>query len=367
MTAPSAARRRELPPPRIVAWEITKRCDLACKHCRASANTEPDPQELSPGEALALVDQLAQAGTRLLILSGGDPLLRDDWSDIAARATAAGMRVTMAPNGLHVTAEVASCMRACGIQRAAISLDFPTPELHDGFRGVPGAFDAAIRALRLLREAGIECQVNTTITALNVDHVDGVIDLALALGTAAFHPFLLVETGRGEELAPQALTPERCEEMMVRLRRREVELRGRLAFKPTDMPQYCRVAAQDGAGRRGPGEAGAVLDRMTRGCQAGRAFCFISSRGEVNPCGYLPLPAGNVRVSRLAEIWRASAVLQALRDDDLIQGKCGICEFRRICGGCRARAFAHGGDWMSPEPLCAYLPRAAGADAGSAA
>jgi len=345
----------QIPGPRIIAWEITRCCDLACKHCRASANTEPDPQELSPAEALSVVEQLAEAQTKLLILSGGDPLLRPDWPDIARRASAAGIRVTMAPNGLHVSAQVAALMKDCGIERAAISLDFPTVELHDEFRGVPGAFDAAVRALRLLRGEGIECQVNTTITALNVDHVDAIIDLALELGVRAFHPFLLVETGRGEGLAGQRLTPERCEEMMLGLRRRQVELRGGLAFKPTDMPQYCRVAAQDGASR---GEGGG-LDTITRGCLAGRAFGFISSRGEVNPCGYLPLAAGSVRVSRLADIWRDSAVLQALRDDALIEGKCGVCEFTHICGGCRARAFAQTGDWMRPEPLCAYVPRRA--------
>ena len=351
-----------------MAWEITRRCDLACKHCRASATAESDPQELSPQEALAVVEQLAEAGTELLILSGGDPLLRPDWPDIASRATALGMRVTMAPNGIHVDAQVARRMRECGIERAAMSLDFPTAKLHDEFRGVPGAFAAAVRGLRLLREAGIECQVNATLTELNVGYLDALIDLALELGAVAFHPFLLVETGRGQELAERGLTPERCEEMMLRLRGRQVALEGRLAIKPTDMPQYCRVAAvgarpfdsaQDehalplrGA-QAGPGMG---LDVMTRGCLAGREFCFISSRGEVNPCGYLPLACGSVRVSRLGQIWRDSAVLRALRDDGMIKGKCGLCEFKPICGGCRARAFAQTGDWMNPEPLCAYAP-----------
>jgi radical SAM protein with 4Fe4S-binding SPASM domain len=363
-------------PPRVVAWEITTRCDLACRHCRASATTEPDPQELSPAQGSEVVEQLAEAGTKLLILSGGDPLLRPDWPELAARATALGIRVTMAPNGLHIDAEVAGRMRECGIERAAISLDFPSAELHDDFRGVPGAFDAAVRALALLREAGIECQINATLTALNAEHLDALIDLALDLGAAAFHPFLLVETGRGAGLADQRLTPERCEEMMVRLRERQIELAGRLAIKPTDMPHYCRVAAQhpdarapqpvDVSGEAGPvrsasgSGSGALhqrLDAMTRGCLAGRGFCFISSRGEVNPCGYLPLACGSLVVSRLTQIWRESAVLRALRDDSLLQGKCGVCEFKRICGGCRARAFAHSGDWMSPEPLCAHLPR----------
>jgi len=391
-----------VPAPRIVAWEITTRCDLACRHCRASATAEPDPRELSPEAALGVVEQLAEAGTKLLILSGGDPLLRPDWPAIAARASALGIRVTMAPNGIHVDADVAANMRDCGIERAAISLDFPTAALHDDFRGVPGAFDAAVRALKLLRDAGIECQVNSTLTELNVDYLDALVDLALDLGAAAFHPFLLVETGRGEELAPQRLTPERCEEMMRRLRERQVALHGKLAIKPTDMPHYCRVAAQDwrrelangtepslglrplrppkgnSMAREGGslGEVGSAataqdvaqppsavsgqrLDTMTRGCLAGRGFCFISSRGEVNPCGYLPLAAGSVRVSRLAQIWRDSAVLRALRDDQMLKGKCALCEFRRVCGGCRARAFAQTGDFMAPEPLCVYTPRGA--------
>jgi radical SAM protein with 4Fe4S-binding SPASM domain len=348
---PQSAVRAE---PRIVAWEITRRCDLACKHCRASATAEPDPQELSPDEALAVVEQLAQAGAKLLILSGGDPLLRPDWPEIAARAGALGMRVTIAPNGIHVDAAAAARMRDCGIERAAISLDFPTAKLHDEFRGVSGAFEAALRALRLLREAGIECQVNATLTELNLEHLDALIDLALELEAAAFHPFLLVETGRGQELARQRVTPERCEEMMLRLRGRQVALQGRLAIKPTNMPQYCRVAAQDAA--RTQAQPGRALDVMTRGCLAGRGFCFISSRAEVCPCGYLPLACGSLRVTTLERIWRDSALLWALRADGMIKGKCGVCEFNPICGGCRARAFAHTGDWMAPEPLCAYAP-----------
>jgi radical SAM protein with 4Fe4S-binding SPASM domain len=351
--------------PRIVAWEITTRCDLACRHCRASATAEPDPRELSPEAALGVVEQLAEAGTKLLILSGGDPLLRPDWPAIAARARDFGLRVTMAPNGIHVDAAAAAHMRDCGIERAAISLDFPTAALHDEFRGVPGAFDAALRALNLLRDAGVECQVNATLTALNVDYLDALIDLAQNLGAAAFHPFLLVETGRGEELAPQRLTPEQCEEMMRRLRERQVALDRRLAIKPTDMPHYCRVAAQGRPSERShvaqppAAVSGQRLDSITRGCLAGRGFCFISSRGEVNPCGYLPLAAGSVRVSRLAQIWRDSAVLRALRDDRMLKGKCGVCGFRHVCGGCRARAFAQTGDFMAPEPLCAYAPRGA--------
>jgi radical SAM protein with 4Fe4S-binding SPASM domain len=407
MTPQPERDRNAIPPLRIVAWEITTRCDLACRHCRASATTEPDAQELSPAEALEVVEQLAEAKTKLLILSGGDPLLRPDWPDIAARASALGMRVTMAPNGLHVDAAVAARMRECGIERAAISLDFPTAELHDEFRGVPGAFDAAVCALSLLRDAGIERQINATLTALNVEHLDALIDLAVGIGAAAFHPFLLVETGRGEGLADQRLTPERCEEMMLHLRQRQIELAGKLAIKPTDMPHYCRVVAQHpsnetarhvgvgpgetpglvSAPTRGPEQPGVGaqhggpaqvhsratgdasspspqrLDAMTRGCLAGRGFCFISSRGDVNPCGYLPLACGSVRVSRVARIWRESAVLRALRDDARVQGKCGVCEFRRVCGGCRARAFAHSADWMSSEPLCAYIPRAVSSDA----
>ena len=275
-------------------------------------------------------------------------MLRADWPEIASSAAQLGIRVAMAPNGIHVDAQAAARMRECGIERAAISLDFPTAELHDEFRGVRGAFAAAMRALRLLREAGIETQVNATLTELNAAHLGALISLALAVGAVAFHPFLLVETGRGEKLAGNGLTAERCEEMMRRLRERQVALAGRMAIKPTDMPQYCRVAMPEGA------RPGIGLDVMTRGCLAGRRFCFISSRGEVRPCGYLPLACGSLRVSRLAGIWRESAVLRALRDDGRLKGKCGGCEFKRICGGCRARAFARTGDWMAAEPLCVY-------------
>ena len=355
--------------PRIVAWEITRRCNLSCMHCRADAECIEYAGELSTAECLVQVDELVKLGKPTLILTGGEPLMRPDVWDIAEYAIGQGLRTVMAVNGTLLTPEVAARMAATGITRISISLDFPTAPDHDRFRGEPGAFESAVQGIRNAQAAGVEFQMNTTITRLNVACLDDMLDLALELGAVAFHPFLLVPTGRGKEMADQELSPEDYEHTLNWIYDRQKALEGRIFFKPTDAPHYFRILRQrtacgDGAIRVAPGghsghpTGHGSLSSLSRGCLAGIGFMFISHVGDVQGCGYLTVPAGNVREQPLSEIWHHSRLFHDLRQFDALTGKCGLCEFRRVCGGCRARAYEATGDYMAEEPYCVYQPAA---------
>ncbi len=354
--------------PRVVAWEITRQCNLNCRHCRASAEDIQYLGELTTEECFTQVDELVKLGTATLILTGGEPLMRADAFDIATYANGRGLHTVMAVNGTLLTPEVAQRMKESGIRRISVSLDFPTAEGHDLFRGEAGAFDGALAGIRTAREAGIEIQINTTITRLNVAHLDGMLALALKVGAVAFHPFLLVPTGRGKAMADQELSPEDYERTLHWIYDRQRELEGRIFFKPTDAPHYFRVLRQRGCedagphgGHRGHGGHGhpGGMSTLSRGCLAGIGFMFISHVGDVQGCGYLSVVAGNVRQQPLSTIWHESPLFNDLRRFDELKGKCGLCEYRRICGGCRARAYEATGDYMAEEPYCVYQPRRA--------
>jgi radical SAM protein with 4Fe4S-binding SPASM domain len=369
--------------PRIIAWEITRSCNLSCAHCRASAERGPYPGELSTEQCFDLIEQVAALGRPfdrlriapaqraravpsgvegrpLLILTGGEPLLRPDALEIAVRATGRGLRVVMAPNGTLVTPEVARRMREAGIARISISLDFPTAAQHDAFRGVPGAFEAAVRGIEAARQAGVEVQINTTITRRNIGHLGELVDLARRVGAVAFHPFFLVPTGRGAELVDEELAPEEYERALHWLYDKQQEVGDELFFKPTDVPHYWRVRLQR-AGKEAPATPGRPgLDVLSRGCLAGTAFCFISHVGKVQPCGYLELEAGDLKRQSFAEVWENSPLFRDLRDPSKLEGKCGECEYRAVCGGCRARAFAATGNYLAEEPYCVHRPRQRG-------
>jgi AdoMet-dependent heme synthase len=352
--------------PRVVAWEITRQCNLNCLHCRASAEDIPYSGELTTQECRTQVDELVKLGTSTLILTGGEPLMRADAFDIAAYATGRGLRTVMAVNGTLLTPEIACRMKESGISRISISLDFPTAEGHDLFRGEAGAFEGALAGIRTAREAGIEIQINTTITRLNVAYLDGMLALAVEVGAVAFHPFLLVPTGRGKAMADQELSPEDYERTLNWIYDRQHELEGRIFFKPTDAPHYLRVLRQRGScedarphgAHAGHGGTGG-LSTLSRGCLAGIGFMFISHVGDVQGCGYLSVVAGNVRRQPLSVIWHESTLFNDLRRFDDLKGKCGLCEYRRICGGCRARAYEATGDYMAEEPYCVYQHRRA--------
>jgi len=340
---------------RMVAWEVTRGCNLACVHCRASAEKGPYPGELSTQACLRLIDEIASVGKAVIILTGGEPLLRPDVFQLARHGTEKDLRMVMATNGTLLSEATVREMKASGIQRVSISLDGPTAETHDAFRKVEGSFEGALRGITLLKEGGIDFQINTTITQINLPWVPDLLRLAVDLGAVAHHIFLLVPTGRGKDLRDQEISAHEYEKTLhwFYQQREKVPLQ----LKATCAPHYYRILRQE-AKKEGkkvtPKEYG--LDAMTRGCLGGISFCFISHTGQVQPCGYLELGCGNVTERPFPEIWADSEVFRNLRNTDGYRGKCGRCEFRKVCGGCRARAYEITGDYMDEEPYCIYEP-----------
>ena len=241
--------------------------------------------------------------------------------------------------------------------RAAISIDFPTPELQDRFRGKADAFNAAIAGITNIQRAGIEAQINSTITKMNVPYLNDLVTLALEVGAVAFHPFLLVPTGRGKELGSVQLSAEEREEALNWLYEKQLELKDEIDFKPTCAPQYQRIVHQRKKDAGSGHNLSHPLSSMTRGCLAGTGFCFISHQGQVQGCGYLTPSAGNIRKESFQKIWADAPLFRQLRDLTSMKGKCGICEYKRVCGGCRARAYEDSGDYMESEPDCLFQPK----------
>ncbi|SMC24864.1 heme b synthase [Desulfacinum hydrothermale DSM 13146] len=343
---------------RLVAWEVTRTCNLSCIHCRAAALDKPYDNELSSQECRRVLDEIASFAKPIIILTGGEPLMRPDIFELAAYGNELGLRMTMAPNGTLVTQKAVRKMVESGIQRISISLDGATAESHDAFRRVPGAFEGALRGIRNAREVGLPFQINTTITAHNLHELEAIQKLAVDLGAVAHHIFLLVPTGRGKNLEEQAINAVQYEETLHWF----YEQRDRvpLQLKATCAPHYYRILRQR-ARKEGKKVDMATfgLDAMTRGCLGGTGFCFLSHVGQVQPCGYLEVEAGNVRTQSFREIWETSPVFLRLRNFKALEGKCGRCEYVRVCGGCRARAFEATGNYMAEEPLCLYEPRQA--------
>jgi radical SAM protein with 4Fe4S-binding SPASM domain len=393
--------------PRLIFWELTKGCNLRCIHCRASATELSAPSDLSTEAARDIIDQIAAVSTPILVLSGGEPLFRSDIFQLARYGTDKGLRVALATNGTLVTKHVARMIVDSGVQRVAISLDGADALTHDTFRGIPGAFDAAIAGFRNLKYLGMSVQINTTIARHNAHQLPQVLELAKSLGADALHTFLLVPVGCGVDIAAeQMVPPEEYERMLNWFYDRSLE--GGIEMKATCAPHYFRVVRQRRAAEhrsataaalaaqravaaapdprsigptemvmpgstgmelkpRGvgqpvghPGSHPSDMNAMTKGCLAGTAVCFISHQGEVYPCGYLPALAGDLRKQPFADIWENSVVFNQLRDTNKLQGKCGCCEFRNICMGCRARAFAATGNYLDEEPFCVYQPQAKG-------
>ncbi len=314
----------------ILAWEVTAACNLSCSYCRASASSLPDADELSTKEALSFLGSIAPLQP-MLILSGGESLLRPDIFQIARQGKALGMRVSLASNGTTITPQVADEIAASGISRVSISLDGAMPEKHDASRGM-GSFQAAMNGIENLR-GKVDFQINNTLTRKNESDVAAIFDLAQRVGARALHFFFLVATGRGREA--DLISPERQEQLLLEIDR-ERSLRP-IEVQVTCAPQYARIKKPE-RGRAG-------------GCLAGKSFVFISRKGDVYPCGYFPLPVGNIRDKNFIEIWENAAQLRALRERNL-KGKCGRCSYSSICGGCRARAYAETGDFLGEDPAC---------------
>ena len=344
----------------LVAWEITRSCNLKCAHCRATAVDGRSPDELSLGDCYRMIDEILEVGKPILILTGGEPLARPDVFDIAKYAVSKGLKVVMGSNGTLITDEIANKLKSIPISRIAVSLDFPVPALQDKFRGQPGAFEKAMSGIYAIKKAYLELQINCTLTRQNISYLEQLLKLALELGAVAFHPFFLVPTGRGKGLGGDELSSDEYEKTLNWIYDRQMELDGRIFFKPTDAPHYLRVMKQRRVGEAGLGKAeaksGNPAHAVTRGCLAGTGFCFVSHTGIVQGCGYLDIAAGNVRNQSFSEIWADSPLFKSLRDLSNLKGKCGDCEYKRICGGCRARAFEATGDFLEAEPYCLHQP-----------
>ena len=341
---------------RLLAWEVTRTCNLSCVHCRAAAIDKPYANEFSTQDCLGLLDEVVSFASPIIILTGGEPLLRPDIFEIAAYGTAKGLRVVLATNGTLLDGETSRRLRDSGIQRVSISIDGATAETHDRFRQMEGAFAGALRGMAFLKEAGLEFQINTTISRVNLEELPAIQNLAVELGAVAHHIFLLVPTGRAKDFREQEIDAADYERTLHWFydQRRRVPLQ----LKATCAPHYQRIMRERA---KADGETITVkthgLDAVSRGCLGGSSFLFVSHVGQVQPCGYLELDCGNVRQTRLGEIYRSSSLLQKLRNVDRYRGKCGVCEYRKVCGGCRARAFEATGDYLEAEPLCAYAPR----------
>jgi radical SAM protein len=354
--------------PFVVIWETTQACDLACLHCRACAVPQRDPRELTTGEAKRLVDDICRFGRPLLVLTGGDPLKRPDAVEIVRYGTDAGLRVALTPSGTPLmTPRVLGELHDAGMSRLAVSLDGATAAQHDAFRGVAGSFDWTIRMLETARSLGLSTQINTTISRHNVHDLERLITLMTGLGIALWSVFFIVPVGRArpEDLA----TADEFETVFHRL----YDLSRTAPFhnKPTAAPHYRRVIMQRQVAERRAGARdgapspltagvgfsfGDGVGRAAKGVNDGDGFLFVSHRGDIYPSGFLPKSAGNVRTDDLVEVYRTHELFRSLRDRDRLKGKCGVCEFRTVCGGSRARAYAMTGDPLEADPMCAYTP-----------
>ncbi len=350
-------------PLRLIFWELTSGCNLKCIHCRAEAQDHRLKNELSTEEIKGVIDNIVTFSNPIVILTGGEPLYRPDFFEIARYGTDQGLRIAMASNGTLIDPGIADRIKEAGVQRVSISIDGAEAQTHDTFRALPGSFEAALRGARLLRDRGVEFQFNSTITKNNVHQVEQILELAVREKAKALHIFMLVPVGCGVTIADDQMLPAGEYERVLNwfydaLKKVDIE------FRATCAPHYFRIMRQ-----RAKEEGIAVTPQThgmaasTKGCLAGSAVCFISSLGQVQPCGYLPVKAGNVREQPMSTIWAGSTVFENLRDTSKLGGKCGICEYRNVCEGCRARAFAECGDYMAEEPYCIYTPKRAATSA----
>ncbi len=340
--------------PFLAFWEVTRACTLACRHCRATAQPRRHPQELTREEGYNLIDQAAQMGIPLLILSGGDPMMRPDLFDFIRYGTGKGLRMSLAPSATKlVTVEALGRAKEMGLARASLSLDGSTSTIHDAFRRTPGSYQRTIRAIEAAREAAVPIQINTTVSRFNIGDLENLKGLVAGFEAVLWDLFFLVPTGRGNR--DDMISPQEHEDIFHWL----YGLAPQVPFdiKTTAAEHYRRVALQMGKDHHPdtPPPADGI-GRAARGVNDGKGCCFISHIGEVYPSGFLPLVAGNVRERPLADIYRNSPLFRDLRDPDKLKGKCGRCPYRSLCGGSRARAYAVTGDYLEAEPNCIYQP-----------
>lgn len=350
--------------PFTVIWEVTRACDLRCMHCRADAQPVRDRGELTTAEGRSLLVQIRDLGSPVFVITGGDPLKRPDLFELIEYGVGLGLNVAVTPSGTPLFTRAAIARLAgAGVKRIALSLDGPTADVHDAFRQQPGSYEWTVAGIRAAGESGLPVQINTTVTRWTRAHLPAMAALVGDLGAVMWSVFFLVTVGRAR-VADQ-LEPEEYEEIFAYLY--ELSKQSPFAVRTTAAPHYRRYVLQQqrlerraaGAGARPARVAGMVdMPRAVRGVTDGNGLAFVSHTGDVYPSGFLPIRAGSVRETSLAELYREAPVFRQLRDIAHLEGKCGLCEFRHVCGGSRARAFAVTGDPMASEPFCLYEPRA---------
>ncbi|HKF46237.1 MAG TPA: TIGR04053 family radical SAM/SPASM domain-containing protein [Terracidiphilus sp.] len=347
--------------PFIAIWEVTQACDLACVHCRASAKPERHPLELSTQEGKTLIDQIAAWQVPVFVLTGGDPIKRPDLFELIGHAHEAGVRVSLTPSATPLlTREVVFRLKQAGLARLAVSMDGACAETHDAFRGLSGSFERTLDAVRWANEADLPVQINTTFSRRNIGEIDAIVALMERLNITLWSVFFLVPTGRGK--LNDLLNADEFEAIFARIY--SLSKTASFDIKTTEAQHYRRFVLQQRAAERRAGEHSAaaekvadVIGRAPRGLNDGKGFVFISHTGEVFPSGFLPVSAGNIRRQALSDIYRNAHLFRRLRDTSALEGKCGACEFKEICGGSRARAYALTGNPHGEEPCCAYVPR----------
>jgi len=327
----------------IISWNVTNGCNMFCDHCYRDAASKFE-DELNTEEGKALLDEIAKAGFKIMIFSGGEPLMRPDIVELVKHATSLGLRPVFGTNGTLITPELARQLKEAGTMGVGISLDSLDPKKHDDFRRFPGAWEGAVRGIKNCKDAGLPFQIHTTVMDWNYDEVLKITDFAVELGAVAHHFFFLVPTGRAVSIEEESLKAEQYEAILTDIMKKQQEVD--IELKPTCAPQFMRIAKEMG------------MDlRFGRGCLAGTHYCIIGPKGLVQPCAYLNMNLGDVRETPFSEIWKNSPVLNELRTLKYTGG-CGSCKYKVACGGCRARAaFYNDGDYMAEEPWCLYHGR----------
>jgi AdoMet-dependent heme synthase len=348
--------------PFIAIWEVTQACDLACVHCRASAQPDRDPFELSTDEGKHLIDQIAALKVPVFVLTGGDPIKRPDLFDLIDHARSVGVRVSLTPSATPLlTKDIVIRLKEAGLARLAVSMDGASAATHDAVRGMSGSFARTLDAVRWANEIGLPVQINTTFSRRNIDEIDEIVALLESLKITLWSVFFLVPTGRGK--LNDLLSAEEFESVFQKVY--SLSKTASFDIKTTEAQHYRRFVLQQRAAERRMGQGSDsvhersvdAIGRAPRGLNDGKGFLFISHKGDVFPSGFLPLPAGNIREQELAAIYRDSPLFRDLRDTSMLEGKCGSCEFKEICGGSRARAHALTGNPHAEEPCCSYVPK----------
>jgi len=344
--------------PKWIAWEITRRCNLKCVHCRSSSELEVQGHpDFSFEEAKRILDDISSYASPVIVLSGGEPLLRGDVFDIAKYGGSKGLRMCLATNGTLVTQDICDKIKEADIKMVSLSLDGSTAEIHDNFRNSPGAFDATVNAAKLFKENGIQFLINSSFTKRNQKDIVNIYKFVKSLGTTAWYMFMIVPTGRGEDIMEELISVEDYEEFLewhYQMEKNEQDI----LVRPTCAPSYYRVVLEKSK------EEGDKFKRRTlkfstggsKGCLAGQLIALLDVDGNLLPCSYFPMAAGNIREQSFKEIWETSPLFKDMRDFKSYKGKCGTCEYVSVCGGCRARAYAMTGDYMAAEPFCSHIP-----------